>query len=132
MPSRIDPETMSVDDLPGIWSPVQWELTEEERIAELDAQAQASLLNSVDTPEVILRLLLNEVEIERAFDPPDGYDPERQGEWDPALVTFQFKRPIHLLDVKRAPDRLYAEYHLEGGGYWAIEITPDGAVIRRI
>ncbi len=28
MPGIIDPETTHVDDLPGIWSPVQWELTE--------------------------------------------------------------------------------------------------------
>jgi hypothetical protein len=27
MPIEIDPETMNVDDLPGIWSPVQWELS---------------------------------------------------------------------------------------------------------
>jgi hypothetical protein len=32
MPSIIDPQTLYVDDLPAIWSPVQWELTEEERI----------------------------------------------------------------------------------------------------
>ena len=32
MPSIIDPQTLYVDDLPTVWSPVQWELTEEERI----------------------------------------------------------------------------------------------------
>ncbi len=30
MPGVIDPETMNIDGLPGIWSPVQWELTEQE------------------------------------------------------------------------------------------------------
>jgi hypothetical protein len=39
MPIEIDPETMNVDDLPGIWSPVQWELSEDERIQELEMQA---------------------------------------------------------------------------------------------
>jgi len=56
MPIDIDPETMNVDKLPGIWSPVQWELTEEEHIQELDTQATASLLFAVDVPEAILRL----------------------------------------------------------------------------
>jgi hypothetical protein len=60
MPSVIDPETMNVDKLPGVWSPVQWDLSEKERIEELDNQATASLLFSVDTPEAILRLLLDE------------------------------------------------------------------------
>jgi hypothetical protein len=58
MPGVIDPETMNTDGLPGIWSPVQWKLTEEERIAELEAQTEASLLSAVDVPEAILRLLL--------------------------------------------------------------------------
>lgn len=132
MPSIIDPETMNVDELPGIWSPVQWELTEEERIQELEAQAQASLLNTVDAPEAILRLVLVETDIQRAFDPPTNYDPERQGEWNSELVTFQFKRPIRLLKVEREREMLYVEYYLEGGGYWAVEIMPDSAVIRRI
>lgn len=29
MPGVIDPETLPVDELPGIWTPVQWELTED-------------------------------------------------------------------------------------------------------
>jgi hypothetical protein len=36
MPSVIDPETIYADDLPAIWSPVQWELTEEERVQAQD------------------------------------------------------------------------------------------------
>ena len=50
MPKTIDPETIYVDDLPGIWSPVQWELSEQERAKELEEQATASLLWAVDTP----------------------------------------------------------------------------------
>ena len=60
MPGVIDPETMYTDDLPGIWSPVQWELSEEERREEIEQQAKASLLWSVSAPEAILRLLLVE------------------------------------------------------------------------
>ena len=26
--------------------------------------------------------------IERAFDPPEGFDPEQQGDWNHDLVTF--------------------------------------------
>ena len=80
MAGVINPETLYVDDLPGIWSPVQWELSDAERIKELDEQARASLLWAVDVPETILRLLLNETEIERAYEAPKGYDPEQQGE----------------------------------------------------
>lgn len=41
MPGVIDPETMNAGTLPGIWSPVQWELSQEERIAELEAQSDS-------------------------------------------------------------------------------------------
>ena len=60
MTAVIIPETLHVDDLPGIWSPVQWLLSEDERAAELEQQATASLLYAVDAPEAILRLLLEE------------------------------------------------------------------------
>lgn len=132
MPSIIDYETMNVDELPGIWSPVQWELTEDERIQELDNQAQASLLAVLDVPEAILRLLLNETDIERAFDPPPGYDPDQQGEWNPDLTTFQFKRPVKLIKVDRRRDSLYVEYRVADLGYWAVEIGEEQAQIYRI
>ncbi|MCX6071918.1 MAG: hypothetical protein NTU91_13855 [Chloroflexi bacterium] len=60
MPSVIDPETMHVDSLPVVWSPVQSPLTEEERAREVEEQATASLLWAADAPETILRLLLGE------------------------------------------------------------------------
>lgn len=43
MPKTIDPETIYVDDLPGIWSPVQWELSEQERAKELEEQSHCQL-----------------------------------------------------------------------------------------
>lgn len=88
MPSIIDPETLYVDDLPAVWSPVQWELTEEDRIQAVEYQATASLLGSMDTPEAILRLLLDETSIERLFKAPAGFNPAEQGEWDEKLITF--------------------------------------------
>jgi len=132
MPSVIDPETINVDDLPGIWSPVQWELSEDERIIELDIQAAASLLHAVDVPEAILRLLLDETSIERSFDPPPGYDPEQQGEWDPELLTFEFSRPIKLVEMKRKQDYLSIEYHFQDLGHWLIEIEPEQINLRRL
>lgn len=132
MPGVIDPETINVDKLAGIWSPVQWELSDEERVQELHTQANASLLGVVDIPEAILRLLLGEAEIERTFDPPEGFDPEAQGEWDSSLVTFAFKRPIHLEKVERGREYLYVEYNLGDLGYWAVEIEPEKVTIQRV
>ena len=132
MPNVIDPETMNVDELPGIWTPVQWPLSEDERLQELETQATASLLYAVDTPEAILRLLLNETAIERTFDPPQGFDPELQGDWNSDLVTFQFKREIRLEKVERSPESLYVEYKFGELGYWAFEIAPDSLQIYRL
>jgi hypothetical protein len=131
MPSLIDPETVYVDDLPAIWSPVQWELSEEERARELEEQAVASLLWTVDAPEAILRLLLSETGIVRAYGPPAGYDPEAQGPWNEELVTFQFRRPIQLRQVQRERTRLYVEYRVEDLGDWALEIEPEKVTIWR-
>lgn len=132
MPGVIDPETMNADGLPGIWSPVQWELTDEERAQELETQTTASLLWSVDVPEAILRLLLQETEIERLFEPPEDYDPSDQGEWDEELVTFGFRKPIKLIKVEREPNYLYLEYKFGDLGYWYIEIEPEKVTISRI
>ena len=132
MPGVIDPETMNVDELPGIWSPVQWELTKEERAQEIEHQATASLLHAVDAPEAVLRLLLGETAIERAYDAPARYDPERQGEWDLKLLTFQFSRPLRLVEVKREADYLYVEYDFGELGRWAFEIEPEEVSVYRI
>ena len=132
MPSIIDPETMHVDDLPVIWSPVQWNLTNEERLREIEAQATASLLWAADVPEAILRLLLSETDIERIYDPPKGYNPEEQGEWDKSIITFQYKRPFKLIKVLRETDYIYLEYHIEDYGYWSCEINPECVLIQRI
>jgi len=132
MPGVIDYETMNVDPLPGIWSPVQWDLSEDEHLAELEAQATASLLNAVDVPEAVLRLMLNETSIQRAFDPPPGYDPEMQGEWDSDLVTFEFERPLELEKVVRHRDALVIEYDFKELGRWVFEIEPEAVHLHRI
>jgi len=132
MPHIIDPETIDAEDLPGIWAPVQCELSEEERITELHEQARASLLYNVATPEAILRLLLSETEIDRALEPPDGYDYDVQGAWDESIVTFAFTRPVKLLKLERGPDRLYAEYRVADASVWAIEIAAERVEIYRL
>jgi len=121
-----------VDELPAIWSPVQWEIDESERIQELHLQATASLLWVADSPEAMLRVMLSETDIERTLKPPDGYDPELQGEWDDDLVTFVFKRPFKLVKAERENDFFYAEYKVSDLGFYAIEIESDKVSIYRI
>ncbi len=132
MPSVIDPETMNADNLPGIWNPIQWELSEAERIQEVENQARSSLLWVVDISEAILRLLLDETDIERALLPPKGFDPHLQGDWDNELITFNFKRPIHLESVERDHNRLTVTYKFDGLGYWRLEILPERVTIERV
>jgi len=131
MPSIIDTQALDVNELPAVWSPVQWELTEDERVQELESQATASLLWAADAPEAILRLLLGETAIERVYEPPEGFDPEQQGDWDKDIVTFQYKRPIRLVKCIREPDSLYIEYDGELGR-WAFEIGPEEVKITRL
>ena len=132
MPGIIDPETLPVDELPGVWAPVQWEQSEEERAAEIERQAAASLLATVDVPEAILRLLLNECDSEQTYDPPRGYKADQQGEWDPETITFAFRRPIRLVEVDRTPEALTVEYDFDNLGHWLFEITPERVTIERI
>jgi len=129
MPIDIDPETINADPLPGIWSPVQWEMSEDEQIIELEQTAIANLLWIVDIPETILRLLLDENGIEQAFKPPKGFDPDMQGEWDNDMVTFKFKRAIELVNSERSHDHLYLEYKIEDLGTWVFEIEADNVKI---
>ena len=131
MPIDIDPETINADSLPGIWSPVQWETSEEEQVIELEQSAIASLLWIVDVPETILRLLLDENGIEQTYKAPKGYDPSVQGEWEDNLVTFTFKRKIELIKSERSHDYLYLEYKVEDFGTWIFEIETDKVSIHR-
>ena len=132
MPSVIDPETLYVDDLPAIWSPVQWELDEEERVKAVEDQATASLLWTMDAPEVILRLLLNETGIQRLYSPPQGYDPQEQGDWDKSLITFGPEHPIKLISVERTPTRLELVYDFGNRGTWELIIESERVSIGRI
>ncbi len=132
MPSIIDPETLYVDDLPAIWSPVQWELTEEERNAAVEDQATASLLWSMDAPEAILRLLLEETAIQRLRKPPEDYNPAEQGDWDSDLITFGPQRPIRLEKVERTPTGQTVVYDFGELGHWEFYIEPEKVTIEKI
>ena len=132
MPSIIDPQTIHVDELPPIWSPIQWELTEEERVEAVNEQATASLLWTMDAPEAILRLLLNETEIQRLYQQPEDYDPEEQGEWDKEILTFGPYRSMKLIEVEREPDYLRLVYNCGDLGYWEFMIEPEKVTIERI
>ncbi len=132
MPSVIDPETMHVDDLPPIWSPIQWELNEDERVEAINEQATASLIWTMDAPEAILRLLLGETEIQRLYQPPENYDPAEQGEWDEQVLTFEPYRSMRLIEVEREPDYLRLVYNFGDLGYWEFVIEPEKVSIERI
>ncbi len=132
MPSIIDPQTIHVDELPAIWSPVQWELTEEERVDAINEQAIASLLWTMDAPEAILRLLLGETEIQRLYQAPDEYIPEEQGDWDEEIMTFGPYRSMKLIEVEREPDYLRLVYNFGNMGYWEFVIEPEKVSIERI
>jgi hypothetical protein len=132
LPSIFDPETIHVDNLPTIWSPVQEKLSPGEHAVELEAQATASLLWMCPVPEQMLRILLDETSIQRLDSPPQGYDPEMQGEWDASLIVFGFKRGIELLNEDRSRESLIVEYKLEVAGYWLVEITQESATIERV
>ena len=132
MPSIIDPQTIHVDVLPAIWSPVQWELTEEERVEAINEQATASLLWTMDAPKAILRLLLGETEIQRLYQAPEDYDPEEQGEWDEEILTFSPYRSMKLIEVEREPDFLRLVYNFGDLGYWEFMIESEMVSVERI
>jgi hypothetical protein len=132
MPSVIDPETLYVDDLPAIWSPVQWELDEQERIQAVEEQATASLLWTMDAPEAILRLLLDETGIQRLYSPPPDYNSQEQGDWDKELITFGPLRPIKLESIQRTPTRLEVVYYFGDRGRWEFVIESGKVSIERI
>lgn len=132
MPGVIDPETMHVDNLPTIWSPIQRRLSPDEHARELEDQATASLLWASPVPEQILRILLNETAIERVKEAPSGFDPDLQGEWDEDLITFAFKRPVRLTREERTPERLILEYKVEDAGHWMLEVSQETVTIGRI
>ncbi len=134
MPSVIDPETMPADDLPGLWSPAESRLPHDDLRKDLTEEARARLLWMVSPPETILRLLLNETEIDSGFI-PSGIDPHGSGgENEPGEdeFTFYFAREFELIKTERSRDRLYVEYKVQDLGYWYLNIESEKATIGRL
>jgi hypothetical protein len=132
MPGIIDHEVMQANELPPVWAPVQWEQSEAELSVEIDRNASANLLFNSDAPEAVLRLLLNETDSTVAYDPPHGYKPEEQGEWDPEVMTFAFLRPMKLEHIERGRDVLVLLYDFGSRGHWRLEIGPERVLIERV
>jgi hypothetical protein len=107
-------------------------LTEEERIQAVEEQATASLLWSMDAPEAILRLLLDETGIQRLTESPDGFDPAEQGDWNEQIITFGPKRSIKLESIDRTPRRLELVYNFADLGIWEFIIESEKVSITRI
>jgi hypothetical protein len=132
MPSIIDPQNLNVDNLPAIWSPFQWGLTEVERIQAVEEQATASLFGGMDAPEAVLRLLLDETGIDRLNNAPSGYDVEQQAAWSGNLITFGPKRAIKLESCERTPTCLELVYDFGELGKWEFIIESEKVSIARI
>lgn len=132
MPGIMDPELMHADELPAVWAPVQWEQSEKEHSTEIDRNASANLLFNSDVPEAVLRLLLNETDSQVVYEPPKGYNPEEQGEWDSEIMTFAFLREIKLRQVIRESDSLVVVYDFGSRGTWRMEISPERMILERV
>jgi len=50
MPSIIDTQALNVNELPAVWSPVQWDLTEDERVQELESSRRVAASRPPLTP----------------------------------------------------------------------------------
>jgi hypothetical protein len=131
MSGYLDPLTFPVLDVPAIWCPEKERLSGNPLATSIEEQAKASLLASADTVEAILRLLYDEAEIERVFEPPQGYNPEVQGDWDDHQVTFVFRRRVEKIGEERGNESLRMEYRLETCGQYRIEITPESFSIKK-
>ena len=86
---------------------------------------------SAHIAEAVLRMLYGETEIERVFNPPQGYNPEVQGDWDDQLVTFAFQRRVEKISEERDDESMRLEYRMEGCGQYSIEITAEGFSIEK-
>jgi hypothetical protein len=131
MSGFLDPLTFPTIDVPAIWCPRKEKRLGSTLALSIEEQAKGSLLQSADLVEVVLRLIYGETEIERTFVPPEGYDPEVQGEWDESQVTFAFARKVKKVFEERNEQCLQMEYQVDGSGRFRVEITPESFSIER-
>jgi hypothetical protein len=131
MPIPTAPDQLKLIQLPTVWSPAGVE-TSADGSPQSIQQAQAGLLLAVSPVEAALRLLMNEVEVEPVNEPPKGYDPDQQGEWNPQKSHFRFKRAVRLMRVEKNPNGLDLEYNFGDLGYWTVSIEADNVRITRV
>jgi hypothetical protein len=94
MTTEFDPTLFPTIDVPAIWNYAPPPEAGDGLIYYAEDQAKNGLIATADIFESILRLLIGYTDIKAEFDPPEGYDPEIQGEWDPSIKTFMFSRKI--------------------------------------
>jgi glucokinase len=75
--------------------------------------------------------LLGLTRVEGVYDPPSGYDPELQGDWDGSIMTFVFTRRIRKVAEIRTEKELELEYQVENQGTFRVVIREDGVSIEK-
>jgi hypothetical protein len=123
MTSVIDPLTFPVIDVPAIWCPPETKTRTAHPVLELERQAQANLILSADIIESVIRLIFGEAEIEKVMEPPEGYDPDVQGDWDESVATYAFKRPILKIEEERDEQHLLLVYSMKELGTYRVALT---------
>jgi hypothetical protein len=86
MSGYLDSLTFPVLDVRAIWCPEKERMFGKPLATAIEEQAKAGLLAGADTVGAILRRSHGETEIERVFEPTQGYDPEIQPDWDNGLA----------------------------------------------
>jgi hypothetical protein len=128
----LDPLTFPTINLPAIWTPTPENADDHPPALQIMEKARGRLLMTADILESILRQLLGETEVERVSAPPEGYDPDLQGDWDETVPTFAFQRRISLWEEERSEDVLSVRLSVDGKDSYRAEVTKNGLAITRI
>jgi hypothetical protein len=131
MPYAFDAQTFPTIDVPAVWCYQKPPADQAEFAGFVEQQAAGGLILSADTVESVLRLLLGLTRVEGVYDPPSGYDPELQGDWDGSILTFVFTRRIRKVAETRSEKELELEYQVENQGTFRVVIREDGVSIEK-
>jgi hypothetical protein len=131
MPDGFDTETFPSHEFPAIWFYQKPPEDKRDFAAFVEHQAASGMLASTDILEAVLRLLLGLTEVEGVYDPPRGYDPEVQGEWDSDVLTFIFRRRVQKVGEDREDGEIRLEYQVETCGTFVVTIRGDSVHIER-
>jgi hypothetical protein len=131
MSPAFDAQTFPTIDVPAVWCYRKPPEERPEFAAFVEQQAVGGLLLSADPVEIVLRLMLGLTQVEGVYDPPPGYDPELQGEWDGDTLTFVFKRRIRKVGEVREYGAIRLEYQVQGSGTFQVVIEEEKVAIER-